>query len=192
MIVGGVYHTFFGLSPYHDIGFTLLTAETLSNSAVRNELPFSLIETVLPVLDEVAKDQTETNFAGRYSDKATNSSLTLTTGGSQTGLKITGWISNGVDLYAFLAPQVPNLVWRLLPNQLDYSDKQVGFTSYYASAAPPNATANTLEECAGWFDVDELTYGNIPLGQIVFDVDGSGKATTAHARALRAIYKRES
>lgn len=163
---GGVYHTFFGLVPDYDIGITVLTAETTSSTEVRDTLPFMLADVVLPALDEIARDQAQANFGGHYSSKETNTSLTLSADGSQTGLKVTQLISNGVDLFAFFASQFPNLVWRLLPNQLNYGDGKVGFTSFQTSALPTNATSTPgINDCPGWFDVDFINYANIPIGK---------------------------
>ena len=112
----------------------------------------------MPVLDQIAKEQAEANFAGIYTSKATNSSLTLTTAGSQSGLKVTHLVSNGADLFSYLSSIFPNLVWRLQPNQLDYGGK-IGFTSYQTSAVPSNSSEQSILRCSGWFDVDPFTYG---------------------------------
>jgi hypothetical protein len=96
------------LLPDYDVGFTVLTAETLTSSDVRDVLPFTLAEAILPVLNEIAKDQAGTNFGGRYSNKDTNSSLTLSTVGEFSGLKVTELISNGVDLFKFFNSAFPS------------------------------------------------------------------------------------
>ena len=160
----GVYHSFFGLIPDYDIGFTVLTAtaSTSEPTDVRDEVPLTLWDAVLPVLDQIARDQTEKNFAGTYTSKHSNSSVAVTTSGNQTGLKVTQLISNGVDLYGYLATITPNLVWRLMPNQLNYGDRKMGFTSFYESAVPSTSPETTIFTCLGWVDVDELVYGNIP------------------------------
>ena len=187
--LGGDYHSLFVLVPTYNIGFTLLTA---GNEDVRNTLLNSIVDNVLPVIDQIARDQASSRFAGHYTSSQGNSSLTVTTEGHQTGLKITQWISNGVDIFGFFKEVVPNIAFRLLPNQLLDGDGKVGFTSYYMSATPPPANGTWLFNCPGWFDVDELTYGNIPLGQMVFNVSGIGKATAVDLRALRTTLKRSS
>ena len=90
------------------MGITVLTAESLTSSDVRDSLPFTLANLILPVLDEIAKDQAETNFGGHYSSEETNSSLTLSTDGAYSGLKVTKLISNGVDLFAFFDSAFPS------------------------------------------------------------------------------------
>jgi hypothetical protein len=41
-------------------------------------------------------------------------------------------------------------------------------------------------------DVDPTMYGNIPVGQMVFDIGGDGKATAVDLRAFRVTLERES
>lgn len=94
--------------PDLNVGLTVLTAETLASSEVRSFLPFTLADVVLPILDEIAKDQASAHFGGHYSSKETNSSLTLTTDGSYSGLKVTQLISNGVNLFAFYSSAFPS------------------------------------------------------------------------------------
>jgi hypothetical protein len=87
---------------------------------------------------------------------------------------------------------MPNMVWRLQPNQLNYGDQKVGFTSYQISAVASNSSEQSLFTCPGWFDVDPYTYGNIPLGQMVFDINDSGVAKSVDLRALRVSLDKES
>lgn len=126
---------------------------------VENYLPFTIADTVLPVIDEVAKNQAEAKFAGYYSSKDTNTSLTLTTDGSQTGLEVSQLISNGIVLNDLFESVFPNLVWRLQPNQLDHGARKVGFTSYQISAETVSDTGNPSVACQGWMDIDQMTYG---------------------------------
>ena len=186
----GLYHSFFAVIPAYDIGLTILTAEDFGSgagSSVRDELPAAILDAVLPVIDDIARMQASTNFAGTYASSATNSSLTLKASESG-GLKVTAWVSNGVDLFANL---FGNINYRIVPNGL-YEGNQVGFTSYYQSASSGPANNNWLLACQGWFAVDEITFGNIPLGQMVFQVDETGKALSVQPRALRITLEKES
>jgi hypothetical protein len=142
------------------------------------------------VIDDIAKKQAAAKFAGRYVSTATNSSLTVSTNSADSGLIVTEWISNGADLWGFFNSVVPNLVFRLLPNQL-FSGNKVGFTGFYESPeAPSNGT--WYWQCPGWVDVDEFTFGNIPIGQMVFEVGSDGKAASVDVRALRITLTRDS
>ena len=185
---GGDYHTLLALVPQYNFGITLLEAGA---GEVRDNAPDVLANTILPVIDQIARDQAESTFAGHYASAQGNSSLTVTTAGSDSGLKVTQWISNGVDIFAFLKKIVPDIVFRLQPNQLIDDDGKVSFTSYYSSSTPPPEDASFVFRCPGWFGVDGITYGNIPLGQMVFDVDESGTASAVELRSLRITLERQ-
>jgi hypothetical protein len=85
-----------------------------------------------------------------------------------------------------------DLVWRLLPNGLNYGDGKIGFTSFQTSAVPSNSTQQSLLDCSGWFDVDPFTYANIPFGQMAFNIDVNGKASSVDLRGLRITLERQS
>ena len=186
---GGVYHSTIALIPAYNVGFTNFVA---GNETVRNELPGVITEIIMPVLDQIAKEQTTSRFAGHYTSTKTNSSLTLTTSGDDAGLKIMQWINNGVNVMELFSADVPNLVWRILPNQLYDDENHIGFTSLYESATLPPAEGDPFFACPTWLDVDELTYGNIALGQMTFSLDSSEKASAVELRALRKTLERQS
>ena len=186
---GGEYHTLLTLVPQYNFGITVFTA---GPESVRDDAPNILADTILPAIDDIARDQAESRFAGHYAAPHGNSSVTVTTTGSDSGLKVTQWINNGVDVFNFLKTFVPNIVFRLQPNQLGADDSKIGFTSYYSSSTPPPANGSFLFSCPGWFGVDELTYGNIPLGQMLFTVDDTGRASSVELRSLRTTLNRQS
>ena len=180
--------------PTYDFGMALFTAFDPKGEAggdVRDTLPNLLVDAILPALDKVAKQQAEAKFAGYYTAEGANSSITVGTD-DKPGLKLTGWISNGVDLLDKLwAADVPNLDYRILPNEL-FEGNLVGFTSFYQSATPAPAEGVFYDLLrADWLDVDELNYGNIPIGQFVFELDAAGKAESIQVRALRTILHRK-
>ena len=168
-----------------------MTIFTSGNEAARGDLPNILVDAVLPVLDEIAQDQAASNFAGTYESEQSNSSVTISTGGLNTGLRVTAWTSQGVNLLNELTALFGDFVWRIVPNQLHVGNGKVSFTSYYAVPEGPPVNGTFFWTCPGWVDVDEITYGNVPLGQMEFDVD-SGKATTVNVRALRQTLTRQS
>ncbi|KAK5172736.1 uncharacterized protein LTR77_002856 [Saxophila tyrrhenica] len=192
----GVYHTFFALVPTYDIGFTVLTADDVGAAVdglhdPSTGIPNIVIDKVLAAVDDIAKEQALRNFGGHYADTSSNSSLTLDTDATDTGLLVTSWISNGADLYEWLGKLQPKLVYRIMPNQLPAGNDKVAFTSFYWSRAPP-VNGTWYWECPTWIDVDEVTLGNVPLGQMVFNVGDDGKATSVEMRALRETLKRQS
>lgn len=194
---GGVYSTLFALIPQYDFGMTLLTATnpgTLAGSTVRTDFPNEIFPVILPALDNIARSQAKANYGGTYIDTKTNSSLTISTEPSNSGLIVTQWINNGVNALGLLAITTPDIVLRLQPNQIDYGANKVGFTSYYATATAPSADSGKIDfiKCDGWFDVDEFNYGNIPIGQMVFSLGADGSATDVELRAFRTTLQKNA
>ena len=188
---GGDYHSWYALIPTYDFGISVFTAGDASADFVRADLPNVLVDAIAPVLDQIARDQSAKSFVGHYSSDSSNSSVTVTTNSHNTGLIVTQWISNGADLFALLSSAVPNIVFRIIPNQLPVGEGKIAFTGYYASSTPPPVNGTFFWNCPGWVDVDELTYGNIPLGQMVFTVGEDGVASGVEVRGLREMLKRQ-
>ena len=187
----GVYHSLFALVPDYQIGFTVFTAADAQDlgSAVRDELPEMLAKPVIQAVDAVAKEQARANFVGTYRSRTSNSSITFTTDES-SALRLTAWVNNGTDLYGTLVAPA-DIDFRILPNGL-YGDgegaRRVGFTSLYV---PPLPRKGWFGACANWASVDQFNFGNVPLGQFVFEVDASGRATGVESKALRVSMERE-
>jgi len=138
------------------------------------------VEQIVTAIDQVAKSQAIDNFAGTYTSSDGNSSMTISSDDSPA-LALTAWTWEGRDLYTDLFELlVPDVDIRILPNQL-YDGDQVGFTSYYQPPAPDRLFFGS---CFSWVDVDELTFGNIPLGQFVFEVDRGGRAVAVESKSL--------
>ena len=101
---------------------------------------------------------------------------------NSSALRITQWTNNGSDILNDLFEAIsPGIDFRLVPNQL-YSGSKKGFTGFYQSPAPNRLFYGS---CFNWVDVDELTYGSVPLGQVVFETDEHGKASAIELKALR-------
>ena len=184
--------------PAYNIGFTVCTAEDLTGAASGDSLLFGgipnfLFNTVLHVVDDIAKEQAARNFGGHYTSN--KSSLILSSSGEFPGLTVTHWSSNGVNMLAALEglPLVgtPNITYRIMPNGL-YSGSKIGFTSFYESATLPVPDDEWYWPCQGWIFVDQLTYGNVPLGQMVFDVDANGLSTSVDLHGLRETLQKTS
>ncbi len=170
---------------------TLLTAEDVqgaTSSGVRQALPEPVFNALLPVLDDMARSQAAANFVGEYTLDSANSSITINA--NSTGLHITEWVLRGLDIWDDLIRPFGSS-YRLLPNNL-YSGNKVGFTGLYEQPTPVQTNETWLSVCSGWFSVDTFTYGDIPIGDMVFEVDGSGKAIAVEIRAFRETLTRKS
>lgn len=190
----GSYSTLFALVPDHDVGFTILTAldpgsptgVALSGN-VRSEVANLLAEPLVEAVDAVAKAQADVNFAGMYTDSASNSSITLEMD-EDSALRLTSWVYNGTDLLIdIVSTLLPDVNWRLLPNDLYTEEGRVGFTSFYQAPAPD---ALFYGPCLDWVAVDPASFGSVPLGQFVFNVDAEGRATGVESKGLRLRMER--
>ncbi|KAI1265839.1 beta-lactamase/transpeptidase-like protein [Xylariaceae sp. FL1019] len=181
----GVYRSVIFLIPDYNFGFTILAAAGEAYS-VTETLPDLIVDTLVPVLEEIARQQTQENFGGRYVSKTTNTSVTVTTD-DWPGLKVTEYMAGNVDLienvFALFGEDVDV---RLVPNSLYKSDRKVGFTAVYQPPTEIPAEDEFYWPCQSWLDVDDFTYASVPLGNMMFELGAHGKAKALKLNALNA------
>jgi hypothetical protein len=153
-----------------------------------------ILQTLLPVVDGVAKNQTNHRFGGRYvSPDEHNSSLVLTTDDGP-GLLVKEWLSNGVDIkdaaqaYSNATRGGDIRSVRLFPaTPTARNDSQVSFRAVFETV--PAGYDATLTRVFGnakqWSQVDQLMYGEIAVDDFTFALDGRGVATAVSPRVLR-------
>ncbi|KAI0813263.1 beta-lactamase/transpeptidase-like protein [Xylaria sp. FL0064] len=187
----GVYNSVIFLLPAYDFGFSILSASSTAGGALVGDLPNMIVNTLLPALETITKQQAAAKFAGRYTSDKTNTSITITTDGS-LGLRATEYIVNDVDLLgSVFALFGADVEFRLMPNQLYDSGTRVGFSAVYQ---PPTAVPPKDEfywPCESWLDVDDFTYASVPLGLMAFDVNDDENATSVRLLALRETLLRQ-
>ncbi|KAI0867782.1 beta-lactamase/transpeptidase-like protein [Hypoxylon argillaceum] len=190
----GVYNSVLFLLPAYDFGFSILSASSAAGGALVGDLPNTIVNTLLPSLEVITKEQANAKFAGRYTSDTTNSSITVTTDGAK-GLRVTEYIASDVDLLgSVFALFGADVEFRLMPNQLynggGGSASRVGFSAVYQ----PPTTIPPKDEfywpCESWLDVDDFTYASVPLGLMAFDLDEDGNATSVRLIALREVLLR--
>ncbi|KAI0435706.1 beta-lactamase/transpeptidase-like protein [Xylaria telfairii] len=187
----GVYNSVLFLLPAYDFGFSILSASITAGGTLVTDLPNIIVNTILPSLETITKQQANANFAGRYTSDKTNTSITVTTGGS-IGLEVTEYVVSGVDLLgSVFALFGVNVKFQLVPNQLYGGRTRVGFSAVYQ----PPTTVPPKDEfywpCESWLDVDDFTYASVPLGLMAFDVNADGSATSVRLVALRETLLRQ-
>ncbi|KAF7190917.1 Beta-lactamase-like protein sdnR [Pseudocercospora fuligena] len=181
----GVYTSLFLIIPDYDFGIALLTASQNATGKVKNDLPNVVVNALLPVLEDIARQQSHQNFAGHYKTATGNSSVVITTD-DWPALKVTEYISDGVDLLDTVFGLFgEDIDFRLIPNHLYPGPRKVGFTGVYQPPAKPLPEDQWYFPCQAWLDIDDFTYGNVPLGQMVFDVDETGRACSVQLTALQ-------
>ena len=186
----GAYSTELVLVPDYEFGFVVLTASILGSNYT-NGLVYLISEIigseVLPVLEEVAKDQAKAAIAGSYAASNLNSSLKITAD-NQPGLRVTQWVSNGTEILDTILPGGGNgtyVDFPLQPNQL-YTGNQIGFTGTYQQL-PKHIYFGPLDvNCLSWPTVDTFIYGDVGIEEFVFEIDTTtGKATSVLPKALQ-------
>jgi len=155
----------------------------------------------LRVWQDVAREEAQTNYGGRYAAAAAgfNSSLEVQTFADQPGIQITSWLSNGTDMRVWgvtfgqalnaedLAKLRPNVT--LYPTGLEETladgGKKVVFRAVFENMVGEKVSNSYVTDCITWIYTNAI-YGSKPLDLFVFTLDRNGKATAVENEALRA------
>jgi hypothetical protein len=190
----GSYTSLIILIPDNEISLAILTAGP--NGIVVNYVAEMVVQALIPILENAARDETAKVFVGSYvSETGGNSSMSLAVDNGP-GLIVESWISNGADLLqtaeAYLGATGGGKVRsvRLYPtalkddhcNQNQASYRAVFDISTELGPAPRVFTQNIN----AWEIVDETTYGEVGIDDIVFEFDSDGTVKYVEARVLRS------
>ncbi|KAL4904070.1 hypothetical protein BDW74DRAFT_185753 [Aspergillus multicolor] len=195
----GSYSAMIGLSPEHDVGFTVLVSGDATTTATW-AIGDLVTGIMIPALERAAKEEASRHFAGTYGSG--NDSLKLVTDYGP-GLKIANWVSNGKDMLESLnslqsRPVDGTLDIRLYPAGLESTtvtgrnnSTTVSFrsvTSGRSPFGPPNGPLTSL--CTTWLMVGNAVYGSVALDEFAFEVEEYGNAVSLSPRALRTSLAR--
>lgn len=188
----GVYSSVFALSPDHNVGFVVMGAG--QNTHVSLAFVSDLIsQTLIPALEQSAKNQAHQHFAGTYALRNGNSSITIVTDGGPA-LSVTRWINNSTNMlnsYATLngISDPSQFSIRLYPTGL----QNQGQASFRAVIPPPLPTGigPFTSSCITWVTVDGQVYGNVGIDEFLFNMDRNGNAVSVSPRALRTVLQRQ-
>ncbi|KAI1118259.1 beta-lactamase/transpeptidase-like protein [Nemania sp. NC0429] len=192
----GVYNDVLFLIPAYDFGFSILSASSAAGGRLVSDLPNTIVNTLLPALEAIAREQAGAKFAGRYTSTTAggNSSITVTADDSAAdgfkGLRVTEYVASGVDLLGSVFALFGNVDFRLVPNQL-YGAGRVGFSAIYQPQTKTLPKDQFYWPCESWLDVDDYTYASVPLGLMAFDIDRHGDATSVRLVAVRETLRRK-
>jgi len=203
----GGYRAAFVLSPEHELGAVIFSAGPLeSNSAaVRETLMNAVGKIFIPMAEDQARVEARDNFAGTYTDEATNSSVTINVDDSTNGLYVAGFFSRGVEIVGPQSPFIPiygaGQSARLFPSNLRAVRTTDGGTGTYTArlgfrASFFNATgdANDVQDpgLMQWTSLGAPMYGARTLDDWVFDMGEDGKATELDVRMMRVKLSRKN
>lgn len=180
------------LIPEYEIGLIALVAgDGHALSWLREEI----LTAVVPVVESIAREQTNYRLGGTYisATASANSSLTLEIQGS-SGLVVTSWISNGTD---FLARYVdmsqraggvpgPGKV-RLTSTGTKRGNSSEVWRSRFVPDDMPSKGIINMQLVT---DVDTFTYAARSMEEFVFEVGNEGFANSVELPAFRTKLKK--
>ncbi|KAI6784647.1 uncharacterized protein J7T54_006693 [Emericellopsis cladophorae] len=202
----GGYRAAFVLSPEHDLGAVIFSAGPLaSNSAaVRETLMNAVGKVFLPMAEEQARIEARENFAGVYTDEATNSSLTIHVDEITTGLQVSGFTSRGVEIIGPQSPFIPiygaGQSARLFPSTLrtvrtteDGTGTYTSRLGFRASFFNVTGGASDVQDpgLMQWTSLGAPAYGERTLDDWVVEMGEDGRARAVDVRMMRLKLGRE-
>jgi len=185
------------LAPDYRVGFVVLAAGNHTTATVEY-LADSVAASVFPAVEDTARAQAQETFGGTYTSAVAGlaSNITFATRPDQPRLVVESWYSNGTDFLLAIAGvegATAGVDVRLVPSglvqQLSSNTQRVGFRAVIERANTVSDGGIFSSDCSTWEMVDQPTYGNIGLDELVFAVD-DGKVVSVSPRALRATLKK--
>lgn len=194
----GLYSSMIVVVPDYDIGFTVFVAGEGQRQFVRVYLAEMLRDHFLPAMEELAAKDAETVYGGTYVDESTNSTVTVALSPDRVGLGLGNWVSRGVDMQEdgkgfkglYGSDVDGDIELRLQPMGLvDENGRRLAFRIIPKDSAFPD---NFLWRCFSWAQVDALAYGGIGVDEVVFELDGDGRAQAVDLRGFRTVLEKSS
>ncbi|EXJ70281.1 uncharacterized protein A1O5_06349 [Cladophialophora psammophila CBS 110553] len=198
----GDYTAILVLVPDYDLVVAVNLAGPDSSIATIQAVFSTLVQSLLPGVDQVAKDEASRKYAGTYtsssspssSSRASNSSITLSA--DEYGLVVSAFSANGVNvLGASGASASANTTVRLYPSNLA-AGNQSAWRAVYQTLSTAELDAFDAQlffpqgSCQSWTGVDLLTYGFEALDYFVFTADQNGVVVQVEPKAWRVVMNR--
>ncbi|KAF2740121.1 beta-lactamase/transpeptidase-like protein [Polyplosphaeria fusca] len=177
----GVFATQLVLIPEYQVGFMLMIASAQYSQAFSAA---SLVaDVLLPALEDVAREQAESKFAGAYlATNGINSSITLSTTPGKPGLLVESWVSNSTDLLPILGSPGET---RIYPTNAEDGNS----TKFSWRIATPIdlgvGERGPFSACPSWEIMGRPSYGIYEVDELVFSVDENGHAKSVRPMALK-------
>jgi hypothetical protein len=181
----GGYGCKFVLVPDYNVGFVVMMAGQSSKTS--NELSGIIVDQLLPALDEAARVEADSAFAGNYrAANGLNTTLRLSSIPGNPGLRIEELVSNGTDLvrYFFGSPQS----FQMYPTNIMSEDgKRVSWRMNPIS----HVDRGPFSACSSWALLDRPTYGVYGRDEVEFYLGEDGKAVAAEPKPLKIVLQRQ-
>jgi Beta-lactamase len=190
----GSYTSLLILIPDYDVSLAVLAAG--SNGIVVNYVAEMVVQTLIPILEQSARDEAAKILTGLYiSETGDNSSISLNVDNGP-GLVIERWISNGSNLLntaedylqASSGAQVRSV--RLYPTGLkdwEQCKTRAAYRAVFDISTQPDTTSRVFDQNVNtWETVDEATYGEISVDDFIFEFDSGSAVKYIEPRVLRS------
>jgi len=177
--------------PEYDIGITILVA------GGRGDLLFKLREVVtvevVRAAEEVALKQLK-RYSGDYvaTEPALNSSITLSV--DRHGLSVTRFVSNGTDILTFSIPKffgVEEPYRAQLTPTLLFKDEEKREGELWRLQVVPGKSDDGVWDTHCVTDLDPITYGGLPLTEIVFWMGKNESVESVDLSGFRVTMERQ-
>lgn len=174
------------LIPDFDVGIVVMMAG--ERGTVGTSIASVIIDELLPALDEAARIQADSAFAGTYTaTNGLNSTMRLTTAPGIPGLSIEEWISNGTDLRSSFGLQGTDPFQMYPTNIVSNDGNQISWRSTYISVPD---TGSPFDACPSWGVIDRPNHGVYGLDECVFHLGEDGKAWGLEPKSLKIVLER--
>ncbi|KPM43219.1 hypothetical protein AK830_g3316 [Neonectria ditissima] len=205
----GSYRAFIRMIPDYDVSISVLTGgpEISLGHSLRMRISSIVVETLLPAIEQAGRDEASSpqGFTGIYTEKSTNSSITLNLD-SGPGLVISNFTIRGFDVlnnigsYSGEATEPGHVEGRLYPTRLSQELKggsaEVAWRAVFDSATD---TQKALEAqvfykdgaCQSWFSLDRLSYNFLSLAEFVFVKSQYGEIKAIKNKAFNVTLTKE-
>lgn len=178
------YASMLALIPDFGVGFTIMLAGERGTGEMT--IAGLITDELLPALEEAARAQADTLFAGVYTARnGLNSTIKLATTPGVPGLSIEEWISNGTDLRRSVYGPVESL--QMFPTIVSDGGKEV---SWRSSAISIPDTGSPFDACPSWLSIDRPTYGIYSLDHFVSHIGDDHKAWGLEPKLLKIVLER--
>lgn len=184
------YASMLALSPDHEVGFTIMSANAqTSNAALQYSVGYlsdMISGVILPTLEASAKTEAKYKYEGVYRSKTGNSSI-IVKSDSEPGLNVTQWVFHGKDTFKALGDIMGNVnSVRLYPTGLEkFKSNELSFRAIIQDLAPAKGIGPFTRSCKSWETINQAFYGNVGLDEFVFTLDDDGNGKTLTPRAWR-------
>lgn len=198
------YNALFAVIPDYGLSMSVLSAGPESNLDNQLYIATRVLQPLVRSLEAAGKAEATLNYAGRYENLQTNSSIELRVD-EQSGLHVKNWIMNGHDVledYAGISSfgasssSSSYLSVRMFPTGLE-SRNHSAWRAVYSTLDPSavqaqeNAVFFLQSGCRSWETIDNLVYGYNAFDDFVFGFNGTGdSAISIRPRAFQQTLTR--